>query len=115
MCWCVVVHVCCCPRVLLCYVYVCPFRFLGVSRLLRLLRCRCGVSIDSTVALSSYGVGRYINHSRHSNNLSTIKVLDHNCLPHLCFVALKDIPSGTELLFDYGDRANAEHFTWLNE
>ena len=93
-----VTYMCLCVLCALCFVSVVVF-----------------CSIDSTTALPSYGVGRYINHSRTRNNLSTIRVVDHHGRPHLCFVASVDMEPNTELLFDYGDRANADHFTWLNE
>jgi hypothetical protein len=47
--------------------------------------------------------GRYVNHSKPHPNVSTkIYLIDDQ--PHLMLVVKHDIPDGTELLFDYGDR-----------
>ena len=49
-------------------------------------------------------IGRLVNHSRKLYNLLT-KVMEVGGQPRLFLMAAKDIPAGTEVLFDYGDRA----------
>ncbi len=61
-------------------------------------------SIDSTLSLASYGLGRYINHSRSCSNLKGYIVEDTNKKIHLCFLAKRDIQPGEELLIDYGEK-----------
>uniref|UniRef100_A0A1I7UAL8 [histone H4]-lysine(20) N-methyltransferase n=1 Tax=Caenorhabditis tropicalis TaxID=1561998 RepID=A0A1I7UAL8_9PELO len=58
--------------------------------------------------------GRLINHSLLKPNLKT-KVVEFNGKHFLIFVALRDIVSGEELLYDYGDRSSeaAEDHPWL--
>ncbi|OWF39297.1 histone-lysine N-methyltransferase SETMAR-like [Mizuhopecten yessoensis] len=46
-------------------------------------------------------IGRYINHSC-SPNLSMVPVRVNSMVPKLCLFAVKEIPSLTELTFDYG-------------
>jgi len=59
-------------------------------------------------------VGRLINHSRKSPNCKTrLFVVDG--VPHLIFIALRDIEPQEELLYDYGekDRCAIEAHPWL--
>jgi len=48
-------------------------------------------------------IGRLINHSRKQPNCKT-RIFVHNNKPHLIFIALTDIHTNEELLYDYGDR-----------
>lgn len=57
--------------------------------------------VDATKPTDRYG--RLINHSRKAPNCKT-KVFEHNKVPHLIFIALRDIEPGEELLYDYGER-----------
>lgn len=57
--------------------------------------------IDAT--FPSGKLGRLINHSRKTPNCKT-KVFEHKGVPHLIFVALRDIRPGEEVLYDYGER-----------
>ena len=68
--------------------------------------------IDATEE-SKY-MGRLINHSRKNPNLKPKKI-EVDGLPHLIFLAKRDIGIGEELLFDYGDRSKEalEHHPWL--
>lgn len=56
--------------------------------------------LDATIEDGS--LGRLINHSRKHPNCKT-SVYEHEGIPHLIFVALKDIQPGQELLYDYGE------------
>ena len=71
----------------------------------------CPCSIDATA--ESGKLGRLLNHSRHGNCCT--KVVNINNHPHLILVAAKDIESGVELLYDYGDRSKEalEAHPWL--
>ena len=55
-----------------------------------------------------------INHCRKQSNLSPKVVVADSC-PHLVFVAARDIVSGEELLYDYGERRKdlVHHNPWL--
>ena len=68
--------------------------------------------IDATVDTGR--LGRLLNHSRRHPNLIT-KVLMVDSSPKLYMVAKDFIFSGTELVYDYGDRdkANIKAFPWL--
>lgn len=57
--------------------------------------------IDATKPTGRYG--RLINHSRKSPNCKTI-IFEHKQIPHLIFIALKDIQPNEEILYDYGER-----------
>ena len=69
-------------------------------------------SIDATQ--ESGKLGRLLNHSKTSGNCHT-KLVDVNNHPYLILAALRDIKSGEELMYDYGDRSkNAlEAHPWL--
>lgn len=68
--------------------------------------------IDATSESGKYG--RLLNHSCKIPNCAT-KVIDVNGLPRLVIYAKEDIPTGTELLYDYGDRGklSLELHPWL--
>jgi histone-lysine N-methyltransferase SETD8 len=68
------------------------------------------VCIDATHAGR---IGRYINHSRKGNLVTKMFVVDG--VPRLALMASKDIPEGTELLYDYGERSKSviEEHPWL--
>ncbi|TRY70195.1 hypothetical protein TCAL_01201 [Tigriopus californicus] len=68
--------------------------------------------IDATS--ESGRLGRLVNHSRLTPNLQT-KVVSFKNMPRLILVARTEIPSGTELLYDYGDRSkeSLEAHPWL--
>ena len=71
-------------------------------------------SIDATE--ESDRVGRLINHSRRSPNLSPrVEMVDG--VPRVYFVAAKDIHPGQELLFDYCERRKdvVSQMPWLSE
>lgn len=57
--------------------------------------------VDATKPTCRYG--RLINHSRKAPNCKT-KVFENGGLPHLIFVALRDIQPNEEILYDYGER-----------
>ncbi|VDI17698.1 histone-lysine N-methyltransferase SETD8 [Mytilus galloprovincialis] len=68
--------------------------------------------VDATA--ESGRLGRLINHSRTKNNCH-MKLTEINDRPYLMLVASRDISTGEELLYDYGDR-NKESLTshpWL--
>ncbi len=71
-------------------------------------------SVDAT-AESGY-LDRLVNHSIKRPNLMT-KIVEIGGTPHLVLVALKDIPVGEELLYDYGDRdaATVALNPWLTD
>ncbi|KAK1883808.1 N-lysine methyltransferase KMT5A-A [Dissostichus eleginoides] len=50
-------------------------------------------------------MGRLINHSKIGN--CQTKLHEINGVPHLIFVASRDVDEGEELLYDYGDRSKA--------
>ncbi|XP_028319197.1 N-lysine methyltransferase KMT5A-A-like isoform X2 [Gouania willdenowi] len=58
-------------------------------------------------------MGRLINHSKNGN--CQTKLHDINGIPHLILVASRDIDTGEELLYDYGDRSKAsiDAHPWL--
>ena len=58
--------------------------------------------IDATNESGRFG--RLINHSRYSPNCKT-KVVSIGDTPRLIFIALKDIPAGSEITYDYGDQS----------
>ena len=61
-------------------------------------------------------LGRLINHSIKNQNLIP-DVVSINGRPRVIFLASKDIPVNTEILYDYGDRSAAakKHSPWLFE
>lgn len=69
------------------------------------------LSIDATA--ESGRLGRLINHSRNGNCCTKAVMVKGN--PHLILVASRDIRSGEELSYDYGDRSKAalEAHPWL--
>lgn len=58
--------------------------------------------IDATAERPAWGLGRLINHSRLRPNIKP-KIVAVDGIPHVCFFALRNIPRGKELLYDYGD------------
>ncbi|KAJ8681168.1 hypothetical protein QAD02_016955 [Eretmocerus hayati] len=68
--------------------------------------------IDATEESDRYG--RLINHSRKGNLIS--RVFDIGQEPHLVLLAKVDIPAGTEVLYDYGERdpETIQNHPWLN-
>jgi hypothetical protein len=72
--------------------------------------------IDSTAERAEYGIGRLLNHSRTSPNIAT-ETIYFDGIPHLMFIAKKDIFFGEELKFDYGERDNdvLATFTWMRK
>ena len=71
-------------------------------------------SIDATKDTGRYG--RLVNHSRKTPNLVT-KVITNGESPRLFLIAKRDIESGVELLYDYGERSKEilKAFPWLNQ
>ncbi|KAK4306269.1 hypothetical protein Pmani_021891 [Petrolisthes manimaculis] len=67
--------------------------------------------IDATEE-SGY-VGRLVNHSRNGNLVT--KAVEVEGEPHLILLAKRDLETGTEILYDYGDRSKEalEHHPWL--
>lgn len=61
-----------------------------------------GIVVDATAKKNEWGLGLYINHSLSRANLEP-RLLKR---PHveIQFFASRDIASGEEFLFDYGDR-----------
>lgn len=70
--------------------------------------------VDATIDGTNKRLGRLINHSRKSPNCKT-RIYEVEGVPHLIFVALKEITPGNELLYDYGetDRNTIEANPWL--
>lgn len=58
-------------------------------------------------------LGRLVNHSRNGNLVP--KAVEVNGRPHLILLAKTDLPCGTEILYDYGDRSkeSLQHHPWL--
>ena len=52
----------------------------------------------------NFTFGRLINHGRRAANVKPEACNDANGRPAVRFVALMDIPAGSELLYDYGER-----------
>lgn len=67
--------------------------------------------LDATSESGTWGIGRLINHSV-NGNLDTVKIVVDG-VPRLAFVANQDIPAGSELAYDYGDRTSFAAFPWL--
>lgn len=69
-------------------------------------------SIDATE--EDNRLGRLINHSKSKPNL-TVKLVASDKRPYICLFAAMDIPVGTEILYDYGDRSSSsvQTFKWL--
>ena len=69
-------------------------------------------SVDATEETNR--LGRLINHSRREGNTLT-RVFEVDGVPHLGFVASRDIHLGEELQYDYGDRRTntVKSFPWL--
>lgn len=67
--------------------------------------------IDATA--ESGKLGRLVNHSRNGNLVT--KTVSLNKKPHLVLLAKEDIPEGTEVTYDYGDRSKEalQHHPWL--
>ena len=59
--------------------------------------------VDATAESGRYG--RLINHSRKFPNCISRVVMFENT-PRLILVARQDLPKGTELVYDYGDRSH---------
>lgn len=59
-------------------------------------------------------LGRLVNHSIECANMIT-KVYEHKGEPRILFFAQRDITSGEELLYDYGERRQevVKDFPWL--
>jgi hypothetical protein len=72
--------------------------------------------IDSTAERDEYGIGRLLNHSRTSPNIVT-ETIYFDGIPHLIFIAKKDILFGDELKFDYGERDQTvmKAFNWMRK
>ena len=70
------------------------------------------LSVDATAETPR--LGRLINHSKSQPNCVT-RVIPIDDTPHLILVASRDIKSGEELLYDYGDRSRSslESHPWL--
>ena len=62
------------------------------------------MAVDATLEDSSYG--RLINHSSNNPNVF-MKVETIAQTPAIVFVALKDIPVGQEIQYDYGEKRKA--------
>ena len=71
-------------------------------------------SIDATTETGR--LGRLVNHSRLQPNCCT-KVVVVDKVPRLVLIAKSDIKTGTELLYDYGDRSKESLIAhpWLAE
>lgn len=68
--------------------------------------------IDATIESGKYG--RLLNHSCKTPNCAT-KILEVDGLPRLIIYAKQDINSGTELIYDYGDKGklSLQAHPWL--
>lgn len=73
-----------------------------------------GWCVDAT--RENFSFGRLLNHSKKKPNIkASICEIDGD--PRILFTALIDIPSNTELLYDYGDRSKEiiKANPWLND
>ena len=72
--------------------------------------------VDATAERRVYGVGRLLSHAARAPNTAA-KIVFVDGVPRLLFIAKTNVPFGTELLFDYGDRREdaLKSFTWLRE
>ena len=70
--------------------------------------------VDATQESGRYG--RLVNHSKKNSNCST-KVYTFDNKPRLVLLAKQDLPVGTELLYDYGERdpETVQALPWLGE
>jgi hypothetical protein len=70
--------------------------------------------VDATAERRVYGVGRLLSHAARAPNTAA-KVVLVDGVPRLLFIAKCDVPFGSELLFDYGERRAAilKNFAWL--
>jgi histone-lysine N-methyltransferase SETD8 len=67
--------------------------------------------VDATT--ESGRLGRLVNHSRNGNLITkTVSIMNR---PHLVLIAKEDIPSGEEVMYDYGDRSkeSIRYHPWL--
>ncbi|KAL0240730.1 hypothetical protein GEMRC1_005966 [Eukaryota sp. GEM-RC1] len=67
-------------------------------------------ALDASEPLPKWGIARFVNHSYLHPNLKA-KVVCVNKEPRLVFFAAKSIPTGEQLLVDYGDRTSS--VPWL--
>ena len=68
-------------------------------------------SVDATAETGR--LGRLVNHSRNGNLITkTVPIMNK---PHLILIAKEDIPSGEEVMYDYGDRSkeSIRYHPWL--
>ena len=71
-------------------------------------------SISTVIDPTMIGnIGRYFNHSC-DPNLVMIPIRVQNMIPHIALFALKDIQSGTELTYDYGNSSTNRDITHTN-
>jgi SET domain-containing protein len=75
------------------------------------------ISIDATMPLNEYGLGRYINHSKTNCNLKGQLIWDENHTLRLYFYSKHDISADTELTINYGDnrRSVVAANQWLKQ
>ena len=66
---------------------------------------------------ASYGLARYMNHSKANANLKGYLIVDQAKQLHCCFLANRDIEAGEALLIDYGERRRdvVRSFPWLKQ
>ena len=76
----------------------------GKGSYLLFFQYRKKMAIDATAKDGSFG--RLINHSTKEANL-VMKVIAVAGTPRVVFLASKEIPIGSELLYDYGERRKA--------
>ena len=62
------------------------------------------MAIDATKEDGTYG--RLMNHSSQSPNVA-MKVVTHDRKPFVVFVAIKEIPVGQEIVYDYNEKRKA--------
>ena len=75
------------------------------------------VCLDATRDDPSFGIAKYINHSRKEAIIKPILLHDRTGRPRLSFQSIKRIPKGAEVLFDYGERRTSvlRALPWLKE
>ena len=100
-----VLYTSCLPSVL----FSCVQIFDGIYYIFNLFTSH---SVDATE--DNGRMGRLLNHSKTQANVVT-KLYEVDEHPYLCLVAAKDIKSGDELQYDYGERSKAaiESHPWL--
>ena len=60
---------------------------------------------------SGISLGRLVNHDNKNGRNAKMKLLIIKNMPILCLFALKDIPAGQEIMYDYGGK----NYPWMKK